>query len=297
MTAGATLGFVGLGVMGEPMCRNLAEKSGRPVVAHDRRAAPLDRLTAHGIAAAGSLADLLDQADIVFLSLPGGDELEAVITEVLARGRKGQVIVDHTTAPVALTRALATRLADETAIDFLDAPVARTRAAAQEGALSIMVGGAPATFDRVRPLLACMGTDITYCGAVGCGQIVKLLNNMVLIQTVVALADALTIGRRAGLDGAVLFDALAKGSADSFALRHHGLKSLLPGDFPIPAFSTTYALKDLTYALDLAREAGVDAGAAKEAERLLRETIAAGYGDNYFPSLINIIDEKSNKLD
>ena len=208
----------------------------------------------------------------------------------LAHGRGGQIVVDHTTAPVGLTRVLAARLA-EASIDFLDAPVARTRAAAQEGALSIMVGGNRATFDRVRPLLACMGTEITYCGAVGCGQIVKLLNNMVLIQTVVALADALTIGRRAGLDGAVLFDTLAKGSADSFALRNHGLKALLPGDFPTPAFSTEYALKDLTYALDLAREAGVDATAAKEAERLLRETITAGYGENYFPSLINVIDK------
>jgi len=296
MTDGATLGFVGLGVMGEPMCRNLAAKSGCNMVAYDRRAEPLDRLAEHGVAAAGSLEDLIGRADILFLSLPGGDELEAVVAEVRAHGRPGQVVIDHTTAPVGLTRALSARLAEQS-IEFLDAPVARTRAAAQEGALSIMVGGDQVGFDRVRPLLACMGTDITYCGAVSCGQIVKLLNNMVLIQTVVALADALTIGRRAGLDGAVLFDTLAKGSADSFALRNHGMKALLPGDFPVPAFSTEYALKDLTYGLDLAREAGVDAAAAKEAEKLLRETIAAGYEDNYFPSLINVIERNSTKKD
>jgi 3-hydroxyisobutyrate dehydrogenase-like beta-hydroxyacid dehydrogenase len=296
MTDGATLGFVGLGVMGEPMCRNLAANSGHDVLAYDRRAEPLDRLAAHGVAATGSLEDLIARSDIVFLSLPGGDELEEVVSDVLTHGRAGQTVIDHTTAPVGLTRTLAARLA-EASIDFLDAPVARTRAAAQEGALSIMVGGDEGTFDRVRPLLACMGTDITYCGAVGCGQIVKLLNNMVLIQTVVALADALTIGRRAGLDGAVLFETLAKGSADSFALRNHGMKALLPGDFPVPAFSTEYALKDLTYALDLAREAGVDAAAAKAAERLLRETIQAGFGENYFPSLINVIDKNTETKD
>ena len=95
-----------------------------------------------------------------------------------------------------------------------------------------MVGADDATFARLRPLLALMGSEITQCGPVGSGQVVKILNNMVLIETVIALAEALALARRNGLDGRVLFETLTKGSADSFALRNHGMKAMLPGTFP-----------------------------------------------------------------
>ena len=288
-----TLGFVGLGVMGEPMCRNLAKKSGRTVVGHDVRVEPLGRLGRHGVEGVETLEKAIERADILFLSLPGGEQLEAVIEGpggILERGRRGQIVVDHSTAPVELTRELAGKLKDKR-IDYLDAPVARTRQAAQDGTLAIMVGGKKTTFQKVRRYLKCVGTDITYCGGVGNGQAVKLLNNMVLVETVAALADALAIGRRAGIDGEVLFQALSKGSADSFALRNHGLKSLLPGEYPEQAFSTAYALKDLRYALELARDVRIDARLAKEAERILRKTIEAGLGDNYFPALLEVIED------
>jgi len=117
-------------------------------------------------------------------------------------------------------------------------------------------------FERVRPLISCFGSDITRCGPVGCGQVVKILNNMVLFETVVALAEAKAIGERAGVDAALLFDTLSKGSADSFALRNHGMKAMLPGDFPERAFSVRYARKDLLYALQLAEQTGIDARGA-----------------------------------
>jgi 3-hydroxyisobutyrate dehydrogenase-like beta-hydroxyacid dehydrogenase len=234
-------------------------------------------------------------ADAVFLSLPDGPVLERVVFD--APGHLGHalepgaVLVDHTTAPVALTRRIAGELADH-GVHFLDAPVARTRAAAVDGTLAIMVGGEAEVLDEVRPLLAHMGTEIRHCGPVGCGQIAKLMNNKVLAETVVALADALTIGRRAGIDGEALFGALAAGSADSFALRNHGMKALLPGDFPAQAFSANYMLKDLTYALELAEEAGVESPTARAAARRLREAIEAGDGDAYFPVLLKRIEDE-----
>ena len=169
-------------------------------------------------------------------------------------------------------------------------PVARTREAAQKGTLSVMVGAEPEVFARIEPLLRCVATDITHCGGVGAGQIVKILNNMVLFQTVNALAEALAVGRRSGMDVALLFETLSKGSADSFALRNHGMKAMLPGVFPERAFSTEYALKDLGYALELGRETGVRLRGAEIADEVLRETIAAGYGREYFPALARIVD-------
>jgi hypothetical protein len=286
-----TLGFVGLGVMGEPMCRNLATKSGRPVLAYDRLSEPLARLAGHGVAAAASLAAFGGCA-VIFLALPSGRHVEAVCEGpdgLLAAVAPGTLVVDLGTSPVDLTRALAARFAERGA-RYADAPIARTRQAAEDGTLSIMVGASEADFAQVRPLLATLATDITHCGGVGAGQIVKILNNMVLVETVVALSEALALARRAGLDGAVLFETLQKGSADSFALRNHGMKAMLPGTFPERAFSTDYARKDLSYALALGRELGVDLRGAGTADDLLRQASEAGYGDLYWPVVSRIVD-------
>jgi len=290
MNAAAAIGFIGLGVMGEPMCLNLHRKSGHPVIVHDIDATALARAEAAGMVAARDLTEMAQQAEVIFLSLPGGEQLQQVVDGLQPHLRHGQTIVDTTTAPVALTRQLAAGLADE-GVDYADAPIARTRQAARDGTLSVMVGASVAVFERIRPLIACYATDITHCGEVGSGQVVKILNNMVLVETVGALAEALTIGRRAGVDGALLLETLSKGSADSFALRNHGVKAMLPGRFPLRAFSASYALKDLAYALDLAADTGVDASGARLGQARLRETIAKGLGQAYWPALLAVIDD------
>ena len=120
--------------------------------------------------------------------------------------------------------------------------MARTRAAAEAGTLSVMVGADPELFERARPLIATFATEITLCGPVGSGQVVKILNNMVLFETVVALSEARAIARRSGVDPQVLLETFTRGSADSFALRNHGVKAILPGEFPRkPSPSTTRA--------------------------------------------------------
>ena len=277
-------GFVGLGVMGAPMCRNLARRAGRPVLSYDRVATVAD------VPAMESVAALARDCTIIFLCLPSGAHVETVAAEILAAAdRQVRMIVDMGTSPVAMTRAMATRMAAD-GITWVDAPIARTRQAAEDGTLSVMVGATDADFAMLQPLLGCMASDVTLCGPVGCGQAVKILNNMVLVETVAALSEALAIGKSVGLDPAVLFGTLAKGSADSFALRNHGMKAMLPGAFPERAFSVAYARKDIGYALELAQGGGVDAAGAERGAALLDAATKAGWGDLYWPVMTRLFD-------
>ena len=284
------IGFIGLGVMGEPMCRNLSTKSGLKLTAFDRREEPLTRLAQVGVGRAASLAEMA-ASDVVFLSLPDGEAVRDVClgnTGLIAVLNAGAIVVDLGTSPVALARELDSRFREH-GVQFSDAPVARTRAAAEAGTLSIMVGAESRVFNTLEPLLRMMGEEVTHCGGVGSGQLVKIMNNMVLFQTVSALAEALAIGRSAGIDPAVMFSALSKGSADSFALRNHGMKAMLLDTFPQDAFSTAYAMKDLSYALELARDVGLDASGAQLVQDRFRQAIDAGFRDSYFPVVSRVI--------
>jgi 3-hydroxyisobutyrate dehydrogenase-like beta-hydroxyacid dehydrogenase len=286
------LGFIGLGVMGEPMCANLVRKSGLPVHGADLKPEPLERLAAVGLHPCRSLSEVTAASDIIFLSLPSGREVEAVCLGpdgILASPGRTRTVVDMSTSPVKLTRDIARRFA-ERGLDYADAPVARMRQAARDGTLSIMVGGSDAVFARIAPWLRCMGTEITHCGPVGNGQVVKIINNMVVFMTAHALAEALAIGRSAGVDGRLLFETMAKGSSDSFWLRNSGMNALLPGRFPEDAFPTDYAIKDISYALELAAEGGIDARAAQLTRSVLGETSRAGFGKNYYPVMLKLIE-------
>ncbi|MGQ0510786.1 MAG: NAD(P)-dependent oxidoreductase [Betaproteobacteria bacterium] len=291
------LGFIGVGVMGEPMCRNLAQKSGEQVCAFDMDDAPLERLGEVGVYAGESIADIGQRSDIVFLSLPGRTAVQKVCiggSGLLSNMRPGSCVVDLSTTSVSLAKDLHARFGAR-GIEFCDAPVARTRQAAQDGTLSIMVGGPEKAFDRIRPLLERIATDITHCGPAGSGQTMKIINNMVLFQNVVALAEALALIRHSGIRPELAFEVLSKGSADSFALRNHGMKAMLPGKFPERAYSTLYALKDVRYALELARDAGVELSGASNARTLLKRASEAGFGEDYFPVLAKVIAKAGAK--
>ena len=285
-----TIGFIGLGVMGEPMCRNILAKSGNKVRVYDLDAAPVQRLVALGAEAAKDAGALVRGCEVVLVSLPSGKVLvELAHGGLLANMTKGQIFVDLGTSAVKLTRELAAEFAAR-GVRYLDAPVARTRQAAEAGTLSVMVGGDAATFEEVKPLLACCASDITHCGPIGSGQVTKILNNMVLFQTVAALSEAYAIAHHAGFDPKLIFETLSKGSGDSFALRNHGAKAIIPQVFPLRAFSTVYAKKDLSYALELAAEHGIDALGARRVDALFDQAIAKGLGEPYFPVVSRIVD-------
>jgi len=293
-TAFQSLGFVGLGVMGEGMCSNVVRKSPVPVYGFDLNPEPLQRLSELGLKPQASLEAVAENAELVLLSLPGGPQVEQVCRQLLARPGKLKFVVDMSTAPASLARSLAEDFA-KIGVQFVDAPVARLRQAARDGTLSIMVGATPEVFETVKPVLGYMGTDVTRCGEVGAGQVVKVLNNMVVFMNVQALAEALAIGEAAGVDGKTLFDVLALGSADSFMLRNAGMKSLVPHDFPLAAFPTDYAIKDISYALDLANEVGLDPTGAKATQALLAATSEAGFKKEYYPVFLKTIEGTRGK--
>jgi 3-hydroxyisobutyrate dehydrogenase-like beta-hydroxyacid dehydrogenase len=288
----ASLGFIGLGVMGGPMCRNVVTKHPAPVFAFDLSEAALAEVVDAGGKRAGSIAELAANAEVIFLSLPGGKQVNAVCFGeggIASAARPGAVVVDLSTTGVAEAREIGAKLAEK-GIHFVDAPVARTRQAAQAGTLSIMVGASPELFARVEPLLRYMGSDVTHCGATGCGQVVKLINNCLLFEHVAALAEMMVTAERAGVAPATLLEAVSKGSGDSFALRNHGMKAMLPREFPERSFPAEYVLKDLGYAIELAKACGVEPKLPVVAEGYYKAAVEAGFGAKYFPSIIEIVE-------
>jgi len=240
----------------------------------------------------GSLAELAEAADIVMMSLPGSAQVESVVLGAsgLAGGSHSpSLIVDLSTTTVKTSRQVARALAEKQ-IDFADAPVARTAEAAARGALAVMVGASREVYSRIEPYLGYIGTDVMHCGDVGCGQVVKLINNALVFEHTAALAEMMVLGTRAGVEPALLLDALSKGSGDSFVLRNHGLKAMLPRKFPVGGFPPEYALKDIGYVLELADETNTSAAFVDLANRYYGAAADQGFGGRYFPGIIDMID-------
>jgi len=292
-TKAPTIGFIGLGVMGAPMCGNVVRKHPAPVHAFDLNPAAVRDVAAQGARAAHSIAEVAATSDIVFLSLPGGTQVSEVCLGkegIAGRGKRGLIVVDLSTTSVAEARAVGGRLA-AAGMEFSDAPVARTREAAAAGTLSIMVGASPSLFATIEPLLRYMASDVTHCGALGCGQVVKLINNTLVFEHVAALAELMVVGARAGVPAKILLQAVAKGSGDSFVLRNHGMKAMLPRNFPERSFPPEYVLKDLGYTIELAQSCGVEPKLPAVVQGYYQAAVAKGLGGRYFPAIIELIDE------
>jgi 3-hydroxyisobutyrate dehydrogenase-like beta-hydroxyacid dehydrogenase len=174
---------------------------------------------------------------------------------------------------------------------FADAPVARTRQAAIDGTLSIMVGASEELFARIEPLLSYMGSDVTRCGEVGCGQVVKLINNTLNFVHVLILAEMMVTGERAGVEPMTLLEAVSKGSGDSFILRNHGMKAMAPRNFPEKSFPPEYVLKDIGYSIELAKSMNVDPQVTELAQKYYQAAVDNGLGGRYFPAVIELIEK------
>lgn len=287
-----TAGFIGLGAMGAGMCGNVVRKHGAAVHAFDLNPDALAAQVANGAIAAASVVDIARAAQVIFLSLPGGRQVDAVCTEIAQHAAPGTIVIDLSTTGVADARGVAAKLA-EAGMHFADAPVARARQAAFDGTLSIMVGAPDALFARIEPLLRYMGSDVTHCGEVGCGQVVKLINNTLLFENVAAIAEMMVVGERAGVAPAKLVEAVGLGSGNSFALQSHGVKAMVPREFPEKAFPSDYVLKDMGYLIELAGQVGVEPRMANRAAQYYREAVDAGIGAKYFPVIVEMIDRNS----
>jgi 2-hydroxy-3-oxopropionate reductase len=274
------VGFIGLGVMGKPMAKNLI-KCGQSLVVHSRSPKPVQELVAAGAKAAASPAEVARLASVVITMLPDTADVELVLTGpdgVISAVRPNTVVVDMSSISPQATRALASVVASKGAT-LLDAPVSGGEIGAINASLSIMVGGDAAAFARVQPILACMGNPerIVHIGESGAGQICKVCNQVAIGGALAGVSEAFALARKAGVDAARVRQALLGGFAASRVLEVHG-ERMLTGNYA-PGFRTQLYKKDLRVASETAAANGVAMPATALVAQLVNALIAAGGAD------------------
>lgn len=284
------VGFIGLGIMGRPMALNLL-RAGYPLVVYDVVPAALEPLTAAGAVAEASPAALARAVDVVVLCLPDSPDVEAAMTGsegVLAGAARGQIIVDMSTISPVTARALATQAAEVGAI-LLDAPVSGGQTGAVAGTLSIMVGGDAAALDTVRPILEVMGKTIVHLGDSGAGQVAKACNQIVIAVTIEAVAEAMVLAAKAGVDPAKVREVLLGGYAYSRVLEGHG-ERFLTRNFT-PGFRTRLQTKDLNIGLEAGRAYGAPLPATALVQQLYGALMARGDSELDHAALVTVLEE------
>jgi 3-hydroxyisobutyrate dehydrogenase len=271
------LAFIGLGVMGLPMAGHL-HAAGHALKVHTRTKSKAKALTNKGATLAATPADAAQGADVVFICVPDTPDVEKVLLGedgVLQTVKKDAIVDDHSTISPSATRQFANQLAKKGA-KLLDAPISGGDVGARNGTLSIMVGGDETAFKHVEPLLRHMGTTITYCGGSGTGQLTKLVNQILVSITNMAVCEALTFGKRNGLDLEKTITALAGGAAGSWQLANLGPR-MIKHDFK-PGFTIDLQQKDLKIVLQTAEESNTSLPAASLVHQLFTAAQAAGHG-------------------
>ena len=288
---GERVGFIGLGIMGAPMARHLLA-AGFPLTVHSRSPGPVDALVEAGAARASSPAELARASDVVVTMLPDTPDVEHVMLGddgVVAGAAAGSLVIDMSTIDPGPTRAIAEQLAARD-VEMLDAPVSGGERGAIDGTLSIMVGGSDEAFARAMPILQAMGKNIVHVGPSGAGQITKACNQLVVAATIEAVAEALVLAERSGVDAAKVREALLGGFAGSKILEVHGQR-MLDRAFE-PGFRARLHRKDARIVLDAAQAAGSPIPAfqvvAAQLDRLVDE---ADRGDLDHSALFTLLDE------
>ena len=287
---GRTIGFIGLGLMGRPMARNLARAGARMVV-HNRSRAPVEELAAEGMTPAASPREAAESAEAVIAMVTNTPSFEAVMEGpdgVLAGLRSGTLVIDMGTTQVSATRRVAAAV-EAKGCDYVDAPVSGGEVGAVEASLTIMAGGSDAAFARARPLFEAMGRNISHLGGLGAGQITKSANQVIVGMVIDAVAEALSLAKHAGVDPGKVRDALSGGFADSRILQLHG-KRMVDGRFA-PGGRVSVQRKDVAQALELADELGLRLPGLERNLELWDRMIAKGWQDLDHAALIKIIDE------
>lgn len=267
------IGFIGTGIMGGGMAANLLA-AGHPLSVFDIDATRVVPLTDAGAVAAKSVTAAANRADVVMMSLPNAAAVETVAAKALSATPRGSVLIDLSTSPPSLARTLAGQAAQR-GIAFLDAPVSGGQRGARDGTLSVIVGGEPAVFERVRSLFDDIGTNVYHMGEAGSGQTAKLVNNMMAFTSMWSLVEGLALGTKAGVDPNLLRDVVSNSSGNT-AVWRSGTAAVLK-DRLTPTFDLQLVKKDLQLALDLADELGVETPMAKTSGELLDRFIGLGF--------------------
>jgi 3-hydroxyisobutyrate dehydrogenase len=270
------VGFIGVGNMGNPMAANL-QKAGHTLRVHDIKREAAQNLIDAGATWVNSPKEAATDVDYVFLSLPMPADVERVVLSengVLSAMKSGSVIVDMSTNSPTTVRGLAEKTKAR-GVTFLDAPVSGGVRGARNATLAIMAGGDKAAYDKCEPLLKAMGANVFYCGDIGAGNVVKLVNNMLAFIHMMGAAEAVVLGKKAGVDPNVLWQAVKASSGGSFVW-DSGTRAVLR-DKLAPTFTIDLASKDISLATKLAEEFGVPLTMGKAAEGLIRGYQTGGY--------------------
>ena len=281
------IGFVGLGNMGGPMCRNLVKGVNHEVVVHDLNPAAVAACTAAGATAAEGLAALAAGSDVIFTSLPTPKHVEAVAAEIAAHARPGTVFFDLSTNAPAVAKRLAAELAGK-GITLLDAPVTGGVVRAEDASIVVMVGGEESVFEQHRVLLAAFSGTQVHVGPVGSASVAKLINNMLVLCNMAVAAEGMMLGRLAGIDLTKLVGIIQNGSGDSVGFRGIATRGIEGGYKP--NFALDLAYKDLGLAVDLATEHGLPGLMAPQALALMRLGRAMGFGSLDSTSVLKVYE-------
>jgi 2-hydroxy-3-oxopropionate reductase len=288
-----TIGFIGLGLMGKPMAKNLI-KAGHRLIVHNRSRAAVDELAAEGAAAAFSPKEVAASAEVVITMLPEDSDVETVVAGdqgVIKSIRPNGVLVDMSTISPTTARRLAETLADR-GVHMLDAPVSGGVEAATEATLTIMVGGKPDIFKRVLPVFEKIGKNINYIGDHGAGQVTKAANQIIVAMTIQAVAEAFIFAKKSGVDPAKVHQAIMGGYAQSRVLELHG-KRMLDRNFQ-PGGKVRSHRKDIEIALSVAREQGICLPGTAMISQLFNALAARGGLDWDHSSMVKALESMSN---
>lgn len=286
------VGYIGLGLMGKSIARNI-RKAGYPLVVHNRSRAAVNELVAEGAIAAFTPAEVARQVDVVFTNLPDSPDIEQVVLGpdgILQGAHPGLIYVDNSTIKPATAREVARRLA-EVGVAALDAPVSGGDIGARNGTLSIMVGGPEEALETVRPIFEAMGKSITHVGAAGSGQVAKAANQVMVAAQMVAMGELLILAQKAGADPQKVIQAIKGGAAQCWTLDVKPQR-LFAGNRQ-PGFKARMQAKDLNIVLETAREYGVSLPSTAVNAQLFNAMATLGMGDLDNSAVIAILEQLS----
>jgi len=288
--ANPTIGFIGLGIMGKPMARNLL-KAGYPLVVHNRSRTAVEELSKEGAQAAGSSKEVAERAEVLITILPDSPDVELVYAGeqgIFAGAKPGMLLIDMSSISPVVARKLAEE-AEKRGLDMIDAPVSGGEAGAISAALSIMIGGKANAVERAMPVFQALGKNIVHIGDTGAGQVTKAANQMVVGTTIAIVSEALVLAAKAGVDPAKVRQALLGGFAQSKILEAHGQK-MLERNFK-PGFRIRLHEKDMKIALSTGSEYGVPLIVTSQVAQMMTAMKSMGNGDLDHSGLVKFVEE------
>jgi len=284
------VGFIGLGIMGKPMSKNLI-KAGHKLVVYDVVSAPVEEVVAAGAERGASAKDVASRADIIVTMLPDGPEVEQAIlgpNGVLEGVKAGALVIDMSSISPIVAQKVGAAL-EAKGVDFIDAPVSGGEPKAIDGTLAIMVGGKQAVFDKATPILKAMGSSVTLTGAVGAGNVTKLANQIMVACNIAAMGEALVLASKAGLDPEVVFNAVKGGLAGSAVLNAKA-PMVVSRNFR-PGFRIRLHQKDLRNALLAGESLKVSLPITSLVQQMLVALINDGKGELDHSGIVQFVEQ------